>query len=104
VTLQSRLGVTNPANLCTICTPLKSTDPDYLFAVDSMVIFIRFFSGKKLMQLLIKPSIGTAVPVFYSLQYITIYWSKVCVFRNFYPPQSRLLLLQGVLLGRRVWK
>jgi len=26
VTLKSRLGVTHPANLCTICTSLKSTD------------------------------------------------------------------------------
>jgi len=36
VTLEIRLVFTPPANLCTICTSLNSTDPDYLFATDSM--------------------------------------------------------------------
>jgi len=31
VTLNSRLGVTHPANLCTICTWLKSTNPELSF-------------------------------------------------------------------------
>jgi len=32
--LKSGLEVTPIANLCTLCTPLKFTDRDYLFAAD----------------------------------------------------------------------
>jgi len=38
VTLKSGLGVIRRANLCTICTSLKSTDRGYLFTADSMCL------------------------------------------------------------------
>jgi len=42
VTLKSRLGVTRPANLCTICTSLNSTN---LFAGDSTCIGLSSFTA-----------------------------------------------------------
>jgi len=35
MTLKSTLGVTQHGNLCTICTLMKSADPDCLFAAKS---------------------------------------------------------------------
>jgi len=37
VTLKSRSGLTDPANLCDIRKSLKFPDPDYLFAIDSVI-------------------------------------------------------------------
>jgi len=36
VPLQSGLGVTHPANLCAVCTWLKSMEPGLSFAADNM--------------------------------------------------------------------
>jgi len=44
VTLKSELGVTHAANLWTICTSLKSTDPGYLFPMLYGSILIHFYT------------------------------------------------------------
>ena len=38
--MKSSLGVTRPANMCTICTWLKSTNPEISFAADSLRVYI----------------------------------------------------------------
>ena len=45
----SKLGVTHPVNLCTICAVLYSTDPDYLLATDSVAL-PSFTSTQKAME------------------------------------------------------
>ena len=50
VTMKSRLEVTRPANLCTVCTSLQLTNRGLPSAADSVSIFIHFYaasSGKK---------------------------------------------------------
>jgi len=104
VILKSRLAVTQPANLCTICTLLKSANN--FFADDSMR-FSRFYTaspgkviGYKLRRCVtvvqdqssslklvpIEIAYATSywfsivnMPIFYCFRDITIYWLKISV-------------------------